>query len=88
MKGEALAQTLAWAEAMGQQEVACMVVTADCSGMALLEVWITTSWLSGCPRACSVSRETQAPVLWGVSTEGGLSQDPIRPWCDPMGTKG
>lgn len=39
VKGEPLAQTLAWAEAMGQQQkVACTVETADCSGLAWLEV--------------------------------------------------
>lgn len=41
--------------AMGQQQkVACMVLTVDYSGLALLEVWITTSWLSGYLRTCNV----------------------------------
>lgn len=45
--------------AMGQQQkVACMLVTVDHSGLALLEVWITTSWLSGYLRTCNVSRDT------------------------------
>lgn len=43
----------AWAEAMGQQKVACMVATANRSGLVMLEVWITMSWLFGYRRACS-----------------------------------
>lgn len=70
VKGAPLAQTLAWAKAMGQQQVACMVVMVDHLELALLEAWITTSWLSGCLRACSVSGDTSASVLWGGAVRG------------------
>lgn len=61
-----LAWTWAWAEAMGeQQKVACMVVKVDHLGLALPEVWTTTSWPFGCLRVCSVSRDPWASVLWG-----------------------
>lgn len=44
--GAPMALTSAQAEAMGQQQkAACMVATADSSGLTLLEVWITMSWL-------------------------------------------
>lgn len=58
-KGEPLAWTWAWAGAMGQwQKVACSVAMVA-SGPAMPEVWTTTSWPFGCPRACSVSGDTR-----------------------------